>query len=49
VTEPNHVGMVTGRSSSGGIDTIEGNAGNAIRRETHGMADVAGFIRVRRK
>lgn len=41
-----HIGVVTGVRSDGGIETVEGNSSDAVSRRSYGPGEWAGLVRV---
>lgn len=41
-----HIGVVTGVRADGGVDTVEGNSGDAVSRRSYGAGEWTGLVRV---
>lgn len=41
-----HIGVVTGVRSDGGVDTVEGNSSDAVSRRSYGPGEWAGLVRL---
>lgn len=41
-----HIGVVSGVRADGGVDTVEGNSGDAVSRRSYGAGEWSGLVRV---